>query len=282
MKELIVKEEKELLVFLKENVSGSKNNIKSLLTNELVSVNGKTTTKYNYLLKVNDKVSIGAKKVNSFLGNIKIIYEDKDYLVVDKPSGMLTIATEDDKDSNNNLYHVLSNYVKKKNSNSKIFIVHRLDKDTSGVILFAKNEKLKELLQDKWNDIAKRTYYAVVYGKTKEKEVLKSYLKEDKNLMTYVSEDGKLAITEYERINFNDNYSLLKINIKTGRRNQIRVQLKSINHPIVGDYKYGHKDKSVKRMMLHAETLELVNPVNKKIMVFKSNLDSYFYRLVEK
>lgn len=282
MKELIVKEEKELLVFLKENVSGSKNNIKSLLTNELVSVNGKTTTKYNYLLKVNDKVSIGAKKVNSFLGNIKIIYEDKDYLVVDKPSGMLTIATEDDKDSNNNLYHVLSNYVKKKNSNSKIFIVHRLDKDTSGVILFAKNEKLKELLQDKWNDIAKRTYYAVVYGKTKEKEVLKSYLREDKNLMTYVSEDGKLAITEYERINFNDNYSLLKINIKTGRRNQIRVQLKSINHPIVGDYKYGHKDKSVKRMMLHAETLELVNPVNKKIMVFKSNLDSYFYRLVEK
>ena len=299
MKELIVKEEKELLVFLKENVSGSKNHIKSLLTNELVSVNGKTTTKYNYLLKVNDKVSIGAKKVNSFLGNIKIIYEDKDYLIVDKPSGMLTIATEDDKDSNNNLYHVLSNYVKKKNSNSKIFIVHRLDKDTSGVILFAKNEKLKELLQDKWNDIAKRTYYAVVYGKTKEKEVLKSYLKEDKNLMTYVSEDGKLAITEYERINFNDNYSLLKIiindykqigktdyileiNIKTGRRNQIRVQLKSINHPIVGDYKYGHKDKSVKRMMLHAETLELVNPVNKKIMVFKSNLDSYFYRLVEK
>ena len=99
--------------------------------------------------------------------------------------------------------------------------------------------------------------------------------------MTYVSNDGKLAITEYERISFNDNYSLLKINIKTGRRNQIRVQLKSINHPIVGDSKYGKKDKSVKRMMLHAETLEIINPINKKIMIFKSKIDSYFYRLVE-
>ncbi len=281
MKEYIVTKEEELLTFLKENVKGSKNNIKSLLSNELVSVNDKTVTQYNYLLKINDKISIGAKKVSSFLGNIKIIYEDKDFLVVDKPSGMLTVATEEDKDSNNNLYYVLSKYVKRKSSSSKIYVVHRLDKDTSGVVLFTKNEKLKDLLQDNWNDIAKRTYYAVVYGKTKEKEVLKSYLKEDKNLMTYVSSDGKLAITEYERMKFNDKYSLLKIIIKTGRRNQIRVQLKNINHPIAGDFKYGKKDKSVKRMMLHAETLEIINPINKKILVFKSKIDSYFYRLVE-
>ena len=282
MKELIVIKEQELFTFLKENVSGSKNNLKSFLTNELVSVNGKVITQYNYIVKPNDKVSIGAKKVNSFLGNIKIIYEDKDILVVDKPSGMLTIATEEDKYSNNNLYHVLSTYVKKKNSNSKIFIVHRLDKDTSGVILFAKNEKLKNILQDNWNDIATRIYYAVVYGITKEKEVLKSYLKEDKNLMTYASDDGKLAITEYERIKNNDKYSLLKINIKTGRRNQIRVQLKDINHPILGDSKYGKKDKNIKRMMLHASYLELINPINKKKMIFESKLDSYFNRLVEK
>ena len=282
MKELIVKKEEELFSFLKENVAGSKNNIKSLLTKELVSVNGKTITKYNYLLKENDKVSIGASKVNSFLGNIKIIYEDNDLLVVDKPSGMLTIATEEEKYSNNNLYYVLSNYVKKKSSSAKIYVVHRLDKDTSGVVLFAKNEKLQLLLQDKWNDLAIRTYYALVYGKTKEKEVLKSYLKEDKNLMTYESNDGKLAITEYERITFNDKYSLLKINIKTGRRNQIRVQLKNISHPIVGDSKYGTKDKSIKRMMLHAESLEITNPISKKKMIFKAKIDNYFYRLVEK
>ena len=282
MKELIVKKEQELLSFLKENLTGSKNNIKSLLTNELISVNGKTVTKYNYLLKENDKITIGAKKVNSFLGNIKIIYEDKDIIVVDKPSGMLTIATEEEKYSNNNLFYVLSNYVKKKNSNAKVYVVHRLDKDTSGVILFAKNENLRDILQDKWNDIATRIYYAVVYGKTKDKEVLKSYLKEDKNLITYESNDGKLAITEYERVKYNDKYSLLKINIKTGRRNQIRVQLKNINHPILGDSKYGKKDKSIKRMMLHAETLEIMNPVNNKKMIFNSKLDNYFNRLVEK
>ncbi len=282
MKELIVKKEQELFEFLKENLSGSKNNIKSYLTKELVSVNGKIVTKYNYLLKENDKVSIGASKVNSFLGNIKILYEDNDLLVVDKPSGMLTIATEEEKYSNNNLFYVLSNYVKRKSSSAKVYIVHRLDKDTSGVILFAKNERLKEILQDKWNDIAIRTYYAVVYGKTKDKEVLKSYLKEDKNLITYESNDGKLAITEYERIKSNDKYSLLKINIKTGRRNQIRVQLKSISHPILGDSKYGKKDKSIKRMMLHAETLEIINPINNKKMIFKAKLDNYFYRLVEK
>ena len=282
MKELIVKKEQELLSFLKENLTGSKNNIKSLLTNELISVNGKTVTKHNYLLKENDKITIGAKKVNSFLGNIKIIYEDKDIIVVDKPSGMLTIATEEEKYSNNNLFYVLSNYVKKKNSNAKVYVVHRLDKDTSGVILFAKNENLRDILQDKWNDIATRIYYAVVYGKTKDKEVLKSYLKEDKNLITYESNDGKLAITEYERVKYNDKYSLLKINIKTGRRNQIRVQLKNINHPILGDSKYGKKDKSIKRMMLHAETLEIMNPVNNKKMIFNSKLDNYFNRLVEK
>lgn len=281
MKELVVLKEQELLIFLKENISGSKNNIKSLLSNELVSVNGKTVKQFNYLLKVNDKVRIGAKKVNSFLGNIKIIYEDKDFLVVDKPSGMLTIATEEDKYSNNNLYYILSNYVKKKNSNSKIYIVHRLDKDTSGVILFAKNEKLKDYLQDNWNEIAKRIYYAIVYGKTKDKEILKSYLKEDKNLVTYSSNEGKLAITEYERIKYNDKYSLLKINIKTGRRNQIRVQLKEIGHPILGDSKYGKKDKSVKRMMLHASCLDIVNPINKKTMHFESKLDSSFSRFID-
>ena len=276
--ELIVKKEQELYTFLRENVSGSKNNIKSLLSNELVSVNDKTIREYNYIVKENDKVKIGAKKINSFLGNIKIIYEDNDFLVVDKPSGMLTIATEEDKYSNNNLYHVLSNYVKKKNSNSKVFVVHRLDKDTSGVVLFAKNEKLKNILQDKWNDIAIRIYYAVVIGITKEKDTLKSYLKEDNNLVTYSSQDGKLAITEYERIKYNDNYSLLK----TGRRNQIRVQLSEIKHPIAGDSKYGKKDKKIKRMMLHASYLEIINPLNNKKMVFESKLDSYFNRLVEK
>lgn len=275
-----MEKEEELMSFLKNNVKGSKNNIKSFLARELVSVNGKTITKYNYLLKPQDIVSIGAKKVDSFLGKIKIIYEDKNYLVVDKPSGMLTIATEEDKDSNNNLYSVLLKYVKKKNSTSKLFVVHRLDKDTSGVLLFAKNERLQNILQDNWNEIATRIYYAVVIGITKEKEVLKSFLKEDDNLVTYSSKEGKLAITEYEKIKNNDKYSLLKINIKTGRRNQIRVQLKEIHHPILGDSKYGHKDKNYKRMMLHASKLVIVDPLSNKKLEFISPVSKEFTKVV--
>lgn len=281
MKELIVKEEKELYTYLRENVSGSKNNIKSFLSHELVTVNGKVVTKYNYLLHINDRVKIGASKIDSFIGKVNIIYEDDYFLVVDKPSGMLTVATEEDKDSNNNLYSVLSKYVKKKNSNSKIFVVHRLDKDTSGVLLFAKNEKLQYLLQDDWNNIATRIYYSVVYGNTKEEGTIKSYLKEDSNLVTYSTDTGKLAITCYKKIQSNNDYSLLEILIKTGRRNQIRVQLKEIGHPIVGDSKYGHKDKNHKRMMLHAAKLTIINPLNKKKMVFESKLDRSFYEMAK-
>lgn len=281
MKELIVKEEKELYTYLRENVSGSKNNIKSFLSHELVTVNGKVVTKYNYLLRINDRVKIGASKIDSFIGKVNIIYEDDYFLVVDKPSGMLTVATEEDKDSNNNLYSVLSKYVKKKNSNSKIFVVHRLDKDTSGVLLFAKSEKLQYLLQDDWNNIATRIYYSVVYGNTKEEGTIKSYLKEDSNLVTYSTDTGKLAITCYKKIQSNKDYSLLEILIKTGRRNQIRVQLKEIGHPIVGDSKYGHKDKNHKRMMLHAAKLTIINPLNKKKMVFESKLDRSFYEIVK-
>lgn len=278
--EYIVKKEEELLSFLKNNVKGSKNNIKSFLSKELVAVNGKTIRQFNYLVKPNDIVTIGAQKVDSFLGKIKIIYEDDNYLVVDKPSGMLTIATEEEKEANNNLYSVLTKYVKKKNSVAKLFVVHRLDKDTSGVVLFAKNEKLKNILQEKWNEIATRIYFAVVIGITKESETLKSYLKEDDNLVTYQDEDGKLAITEYKRIKNNDDYSLLEINIKTGRRNQIRVQLKEIHHPILGDSKYGHKDKNHKRMMLHAAKLVIEDPISNKKIEFLSKVPYEFERVV--
>ena len=281
MKELIVENEQELYTFLRDNLNTSKNNIKSFLTHELISVNGKTVTKYNYLLKKNDKITIGAKKIDSFLGNIRILYEDKNYLVVDKPYGMLTIATEEDKDANNNLYSVLLKYLKKKNSNSRLYVVHRLDKDTSGVLLFAKNEKLMELLQKDWNELTTRIYYAVVKGITNKSGVIKSYLCEDKNLVTYSSDNGKLAITEYKRIKNNDSFSLLEINIKTGRRNQIRVHMKEIGHPIVGDSKYGLKDKNNKRMLLHASKLVIKDPISKKDMIFESKIDNKFTNLLD-
>ncbi|MBR1386465.1 MAG: RluA family pseudouridine synthase [Bacilli bacterium] len=282
MNELIVDQESLLYDYLRKNVKGSKNNIKALLTKEMITVNGKTVTKYNYELKKGDKIKIGAKKIESSYGNISIIYEDKDFLVVDKKSGILTIATEEDKNSTNNLYSILLSYMKKRNSNSKLFVVHRLDKDTSGVVLFVKNKILQEKLQENWNTIAKRIYYAVVNGITKKEETLTSYLKEDDNLMTHKSDEknGKLSITKYKMIKHNDNYSLLEIEIKTGRRNQIRVQLKDINHPLVGDSKYG-KDKKNKRLMLHASLLTIKNPLNNKEYTFESKLDKSFYDFVK-
>lgn len=198
-----------------------------------------------------------------------IIYEDKYLLVVNKPTKLLTVATAKEKE--NTLYHEASMYVKKKHKSNKIFIIHRLDKDTSGVVVFAKDEKIKKLLQDNWDKYAiNREYIALVKGHIKpEKNTLKNKLIETKTNMVYVddkSKFGKVAITKYEVINFKDNNSLIKINILTGRKNQIRVQLDYIGYPIVGDNKYGKNRSFYNRLMLHANKLELINPItNEKL-----------------
>lgn len=282
-KKIIVDREMKIYDFLREKLlSLSKNNIKSILRRKMVMINNEIVTSYDYNVKINDVVIIKNNVIESnFSKEIKIIYEDKSIIVIDKPSGILTIATEENKYDNFNLYSILSKYVKKENANNKIFIVHRLDKDTSGVIIFAKSENIKEKLQKNWNETTNRIYYAVVIGNTKEKNTLMNYLQEDKRLRTYVSDSGKLAITNYEKIKSNSKYSLLKIKINSGRRNQIRVQLSNINHPILGDNKYGIKDKSAKRMMLHASILEIVNPISNKKMKFESKVPSLFYKKVE-
>lgn len=186
-----------------------------------------------------------------------ILYEDKELLVINKPAGMLTIATE--KEKFHTLYHEAREYVKKQNPKNKIFIVHRLDKDTSGIVILAKNEKLKKELQDNWNEIAFiREYIAIVEGKVeKKKDTIKSFLFEDKTHKVYSSKKGNLAITHYETLAKNKAYSLLKINIDTGRKNQIRVQLSEMGHSIVGDKKYGCHKNPMGRMGLHAIVLGL-------------------------
>ncbi|MBR5662373.1 MAG: RNA pseudouridine synthase [Bacilli bacterium] len=193
-----------------------------------------------------------------------IIYEDKYLLVVNKPTKLLCIATS--KEIENTLYHEASLYVKKKHKSNKIFIVHRLDKDTSGVVVFAKDEKTKKLLQDNWDKYAvNREYIALVKGHIKpEKNTLKNKLVETKTNMVYVDDKSKLgkhAVTKYEVINYKGNDSLIKINILTGRKNQIRVQLDYIGYPIIGDTKYGKNKSFYNRLMLHANKLELIHPV---------------------
>lgn len=203
---------------------------------------------------------------------LDIIYEDKELLVVNKPAHLLTIATEDERI--NTLYHKAYEYLKKKNKNNKIFIVHRLDKDTSGIVLFAKNAKLKELLQAHWNELAiTREYLAIVEGYVEPvRMTIKEYLQETKTLLTYATSEkyGKEAITEYEVIKRNKACSILKINIKTGRKNQIRVAMQNIHHPIIGDKKYGSTKNPLRRICLHATKLEIIHPINKKTYTFES------------
>ena len=279
MEKYIVKENEILIEFLKKMFSNlSKNSVKSLLHNEKVFVNGNMTTKYNYELNIGDVVEIREKVAK----NIDIIYEDKDIIVINKPSGLLTVATE--KEKNKTAYHLVMEYLKKKNKNNRIFIIHRLDKDTSGIIMFAKNERAKHLYQDNWNDIVKkRCYYAVIDGKMENKEgTIKSYLKENGNMVYSVKDrSGKLAITEYKALKERKNISLLDINLKTGRKNQIRVHMKENKTPILGDLKYGEKSKLINRLALHAYKLELINPVTKKLLIFEASMPNEIKTLFE-
>ena len=187
---------------------------------------------------------------------LKIYFEDKNLLIVYKDANIPTIKSEK---YNGSLYEDVYDYLHKKNQ--RVFVVHRLDKDTSGLVIFAKNENVKEYLQRYWDKV-ERKYITLVHGITKESGVIKSYLKETKTLLTYSTNDksGKYAETEYKRLMSNKQYSLLEINLVTGRKNQIRVHMKDNNTPILGDRKYGKKD-GFRHMMLLANKLEFIHPI---------------------
>jgi len=212
---------------------------------------------------------------------LNIIYEDKYIIVINKPTNLLTIAT--DKINDDTLYNKVYTYLKQKHKNNKVFIVHRLDKDTSGLVVFAKTEDVKYKLQENWNN-TKRFYYAIVNGiVTNEKDTIESYLKETKTLLVYSSNDtknGKLAITQYEKLLNNTKYSLLKINILTGRKNQIRVHLNDIGHSIVGDKKYGIKNNPIRRLCLHAYYLEFIHPITNELLKLEIKYPKEFEKLI--
>jgi len=276
MKEIYVKEEDTIYNYLRKVVTNkSKNNIKTLLKNECIMVNDKIVTKYDYKLNINDIIYINKKE-----NNLKIIYEDNDIIVIDKPSRILTISNKEEKEKT--LYRIVSDYLKKEKK--KVFIIHRLDFDTSGVIMFAKNTKVQKMYQDNWNDLAiKREYTAVVEGITNNKGHIESYLKQTKTLQVYSSKnkDGLFAITDYERIKNNNKYSLLKILISTGRRNQIRCHMSDINHPILGDNKYKSRNNPLNRLCLHANRLEIKNPITNEVMTFVSPYPIEFDELIK-
>ena len=215
---------------------------------------------------------------------LSILHEDRDILVVDKVSGLLTVST--DKVREKTAYFLLNDYVRKGNSKSRnrVFIVHRLDRDTSGVIVFAKSEEAKRYLQKEWQGFTKK-YYAVVHGRLSDKEgVITSYLAENRVHKVYSVDDpkkGKLAKTGYKVLKESKRYSLLEIELFTGRKNQIRVHLAQQGCPVAGDKMYGEKEKGIKRLALHAASITILHPHTKEKMTFEAKVPAYFGSLVK-
>ena len=210
---------------------------------------------------------------------LNIAFEDKNILVINKPYVVLPIAR--DKEKEKTLYHEVYNYLHKKNQ--KVFIVNRLDKDTSGFVVFAKNEKAKLRFQSTWDKVI-RKYYGVVIGKIEEPNKVINYMYEGKDLKTYVTNDknkGKKCITEYTPIKNTNKYTLLDINIKTGRKNQIRATLSSLGHPLIGDKKYGATKNPISRLGLHNYYLKFNHPITNAQIELTTKVPKEFAEIFE-
>lgn len=282
MDNIIVEYDSLLLEYLISNVTNkSKNNIKSLLKNRQILVNNKVITKHDYKIYKGNKIVINYN-VDRSDNNLDIIFEDNNIIVINKRSGLLTIANTKEKEKT--AYHMVRKYLNKKKKGAKVFVIHRLDKDTSGIVMFAKNPTIQKLLQDNWErQVLCREYIAIVEGVLDEKtSTIKNYLKENSTTKVYSTNDktsGKLAITKYKVLKENKKYSLLQVNIKTGRKNQIRVHMSELGNPIIGDKKYGSKINPINRLGLHASYLEVINPITNKVMKFKSKAPRKFDNL---
>ena len=260
----------------------SNKTIKNYIKNGMVTVSNKIITNSSYLLHDGDKVEISYSKRIIPEYNLDILYEDDYLIAINKPSGLLSISN--DKEKEITAYRMVSDYVKQNNKNNYIFVVHRLDQDTSGVLMFCKNEKIRDKMQDNWNTIVKkRGYIAIVDGKLSGNGTIHSYLLENKQQFVYSSKNnqGKEAITHYSVLKSNNNYSLVQVFIDTGRRNQIRVHLSEKGYPIVGDKKYKCMTNPIKRLCLHANILEFIHPVTKKLIHIESDIPSEFKKIIK-
>lgn len=263
-----------LLDILNDGLSNSfkHGKIKSFLEHSQVSINGVVTTKYNYPVQKGDSVSVCITPSNNIKIPFEVIYEDNYLIAINKPSGLLSVATDSEKE--NTAFRIL------KECGKTVFVVHRLDRDTSGVLLFAKSREVKEKLQKNWDSTLYREYIAVCEGVFKEKSGrAESYLKESKTHIVYsdkFGKNGKKAITNYEVIKTSKKYSWLRINIETGRKNQIRVAMKDLGHPIAGDKKYGALTNPFKRLGLHASVLKIIHPVTEKVVTFEAKIPRCF------
>ncbi|MDE6116268.1 MAG: RluA family pseudouridine synthase [Duncaniella sp.] len=259
--------------------------IKNLLSHNQVAVNGIPTTQFDTPLAPGDEVKVNLSREFRVFYNrrLKLVYEDDDIIVVNKGYGLLSMGT--DKIKEGTAYSILRDYLKWQDPRNKLFIVHRLDRDTSGLMVFAKSVEAKERLQHNWNNmVLSRKYLAVVEGKPEPEEgEVRSYLAENSRFEVYSTNnpaEGQLAITRYKTLRSRNGYSLMEVTLDTGRKNQIRVHMKDLGHPITGDRRYGAKSSPIHRMALHAQTLRFVHPITRKDMNFTTPIPASFAKMV--
>lgn len=285
IKEFPVMEDAELMKHLIISLPDVKRTtLKQYLAHRQVAVNGTPVTQFNFPLAAGDSVKVNFTREFKVFNHrrLKIVYEDEYIIVVNKGYGLLSMGN--DKNPDGTAYSILKDYVKWSDPKNKIFIVHRLDRDTSGLMMFAKTMEAKERLQHNWNNmVLNRTYVAAVEGIVEEKQgEIRSYLVENSRYEVYSTDDaskGQLAVTRFRKLQGGHGMSLLELELDTGRKNQIRVHLKDLGHPISGDRKYGADKSPLHRLALHARTLRFVHPISGELMDFSTPIPAGFLKI---
>lgn len=285
MKIITIERNGQLLEYLMEKMpEASRTTLKSYLSHRQILVNGRLATAFDYHLNKGDELQILDKGVERQNPNSKmrIIFEDRYIIVVEKRNGLLTMSTG--KEGEQTVYSQLMDHVRRNTGNkeARIFIVHRLDRETSGLLIFAKSEEVQHTLQEKWDEnVITRQYVAVVEGEMEKPEgQIVSWLTENpKSFKMHSSptdNGGKKAITNYKVIKSNGNYTLLYVWLETGRKNQIRVQMASIGHPVAGDKRYGAHSNPINRLCLHANIIAFIHPMTGEKMRFDTGIPQMF------
>lgn len=295
---LKVAEPAQLMDFLLAKMGGmARSSVKQLLGQRRVKVGNAIQTRHDFALNSGDVVTVSSGRGNSQLTHpkLKIVYEDDDLIVVNKQPGLLTVATTPGS-KETTVMSILRAYVKKQNARANIYVVHRLDRETSGLLVFARSEELQHYMREYWRElVTERTYIALAEGVLEPREgKITTWLTEDKrNAVVYsspVDDGGDIAITNYKTLRVsnqpsvisNQFYSLVELHLETGRTNQIRVHLASKGCPVVGDRKYGHGNESspIDRLCLHAKVLAFIHPVTEKTVRFESPVPKEFNRVL--
>lgn len=278
-----VQEDAPLLEWLLANVKGSKNKIKDTLHGRGIKVNGKVVTQYDTPLKKGMKVAVSKTKRNDLFKSryVKIVYEDRYLVVVEKNIGILSMAAGH---SSLNVKSLLDSYFVKSRQKCRAHVVHRLDRDTSGLMIYAKDMETEQILEHEWHEIVyDRRYVAVVSGEMESDEgTIANWLKDNKAYFTYsspVDNGGKYAITHYYTLDRTVDHSLVEFRLETGRKNQIRVHSADMGHPVCGDVKYGNGDDPLHRLCLHAYVLCFYHPITHEAMEFETPIPSSFRHL---